>query len=78
MQLSRLRDTVVIGVLPQKQRGENCVAPIYSAVTIAAVPRFVEFSQREKAIGTVGRSLRRKITEEFPAIVNYAIAIAIQ
>jgi hypothetical protein len=78
VQLFGLRDPVVIGVLPQPQPDEDCIARVYQPVGVAAFERLVERRESEEAVGggSNGR-LRRDVAEEFPPAVDHAVAVAV-
>src|SRR5437016_1001491 len=81
VQLGWFRDSVVIRVLPQSQRIEDRITLIDYSVAISAVCRLVVFGKSIESVETnAGRWwwLLRERTEQFRAIVNRAVAIAIE
>src|SRR5690242_19641833 len=51
--LIRLRGAVVVCVLPESQRGKDCISAINQAVTVAAVLRLIKLSQGRKAVAVL-------------------------
>src|SRR5512133_3130842 len=68
----------MVAVHPKTERGEDRVAAVDDAVAIASVPRFVIFGEGEKSVPPRRRWLRREIAEQFRAIVDLPVTIAIQ
>src|SRR6266550_4319517 len=61
VQFRWLRDTVVIGVLPEAQRRKYRVATTSQPVTVAAIRSFVILSQSEKTILALAHRWRRRL-----------------
>jgi hypothetical protein len=53
--LARIRDAVVIPILPETEFGKDCVAVVDQAVKVSAVGRLVIFGERQKAVRVAGR-----------------------
>jgi hypothetical protein len=80
VKLRGLRDAVVVRVPPQPQGREDGIPIAYHAVPVPAVRRLVELCEREEAVLalTGGRGwLRREVAEEFAAVVDGAVAVAV-
>src|ERR1700686_107408 len=81
MQLRWLGDAVVILVLPKPKRGEYRVSAIDYSVAISAVCGLVILSQRQKTVSFDSRwrlRLRCKVAEQLRAVIDCAVAIAIE
>src|SRR6516165_10702280 len=78
VKLVRFRDAVVVGVDPQTKLGVDRVAAVDDAVSVTAIFRLVEYRQRQKAIGFVGRGLGSDVSKQLGAIVDPAVAIPVQ
>jgi hypothetical protein len=80
MKLVWLRDSVVIDVLPEPERGKDAISPIYLTVSIASICWFIVLGKRKEPVSFSPRRgirLWSEITEQFGAIVYYAVAVAI-
>src|SRR5215471_7684627 len=78
-QLGPLRDPVMVEIEPHPQLAEDAIAPVNPPVGVSAVASLVEERQGPKTIA-LGRStaLRSEVAEQLLAIIDHAVAIAIQ
>ncbi len=68
----------MIEVLPQPKAGKDRISGVNNAVIVASVSRFIKFSQGNESIRLIRRRLRREVSKQFAAIIDAAVAVAIQ
>src|SRR5262249_28673346 len=81
VKLVRLRDPVMVHILPETQRRVHAVSGADPSITITAIGRLVVLGESKKAILplTVRRSrLWGAVTKELTPVVHLAVAIPIQ
>src|SRR5262245_28487108 len=79
MKLVRLRNSVVINILPETKRREDRISTVYLTIPVAAVRLFIVFGEGEEAISFFrGAGLLGEITEQFGAVIDLPVAITAQ
>lgn len=78
VQLARLRNSVMIHILPQSQRSEHCVMGVDHPISVAAVFGFVVLGQRCKPVEALRRRLRCKVAEQLGAVIDTTVAVSIK
>jgi len=78
MQFIWLREPIVVIVDPEQKLRIDCVFVVNDPVPVPPVLGLVELRQGQKAIWVWRRWLRREVAEQLSAIVNRAVAIAVQ
>jgi len=78
MELIRLGNAVVVGVLPKQEPGPDGVPAVYDTVAIAAVLRPVKFRESQEAVGIRRRRLLRVIAKQLLAARDLAVAVTIE
>lgn len=68
----------MVDVLPEKQGGEDGVVGVYHAVAVAAIDGLIILGERSEAIWIIRAWLRREVAEDFSAVVNRAVAVAVE
>ena len=68
----------MVSIDPQTQLGVDRVASVDDGVSVSTVLRLVEYRQRKKAVGIVGRGLRSEVPKQLCAVVDFAIAVPVQ
>ena len=63
MKLACLGNAIVICVLPQAKLREDGVAIVNCVIVVAAIFRFIKFSEGQKSIWIIRRRLRAEIAE---------------
>src|SRR5262249_1345367 len=77
MQFIWLRYAVMVLINPQQQTEEYRIPLVNDSITIAAILRFVEFRQRQEAIGGIRCCLCSVVAKQLCAVVNHTVAVAV-
>src|SRR5579864_2658951 len=78
VKLVRFGDAVVVSIDPQTKLGVDRVAAVDDAVSVPTIFRLIEDRQRQEPIRVVRRGLGSEVSKQLRAIVDFAIAVAIQ
>lgn len=68
----------MVFVLPKSQLAENRIRTFNPAVAVSTIRESIVGGKCDKSIGCIRRRLWRNVAEEFGAIVNRAVAVAIE